>query len=556
MNVTLARPRASSGTISRFSDYALYLAAIVLYCLPFIGARNLFYRDETRYASVLRELIEHNAWFALTIDGQPYLDKPPLFFTLLRLAAELTGSIEPWVFYSVIGLTAFIFLIGSDAFLRTAGFDRATTRLVNLFVLAIPWLAFHMQAVRMDFLFSGLILLSMAAFARGIERGEANYWSIAGGFFAGVAVLVKGPFGAVMPFFSVVAFLLVSGRPRRLLRADLLISLFVAILLVATWLLFLNATFGWQSIRVLFGEQVIERAVLSRDTHYPWWLYLEWVPLMLMPWLLLAPLLARRTYRVVVLTGEPGAAIPPQGVRLVLAYLAVSLILLTPVAQKSVRYLLPLLPALMLPVAVAYRRLEAHYPRVLDWLYVALAASLLSVIVGTGAAIELLPADLKADLQRIVGEASFNRALAAVSLAVLPLAVAALLRGRNRVIANIVSMAIVIAALKATLATDFNRAFSPQAVAAAFEIHVPNGVPIVVYNMPRGSLSYDFRHRLQYVDEREALGRALGETGAAYVVARERQWASEPGLFAGFETLARGRIEATDLMLLGRPSGD
>ncbi len=550
MNAPPAGGGAPKGTASLFADYAVYLAVAAVYCVPFITARDLFYAVETRYGGILREMIDHGAWMTLTISDQPYLDKPPLFFSLLRLAAWLTGSTEPWVFYAVVAVTAFVFLIGCHAFLRSVGVDRATTRLTTLLVAAVPWIAIHMQTVRMDFLFGGLILFSLACYARGIARFEANGWTVAAGLLAGLAVLVKGPFGAFLPIAPVAAFLAINRNPRRLLRADFLLSLLLAGLLVVGWLLLLRDTAGGSVIKTLFAQQVIERAVTGRDATRPWWLYVDWVALTLVPWLLLAPLFAWQRYRLAAFpsrSGLWGESWP--GRQLLPIYLGLSLLMLGVVAQRAYHYLLPVVPALMLPTAIAYRRLEARYPLAVDWFYVALALAVLSAIVAGEVTLGFLPADLKAHLRLFVQEPTLHRTLAAMSLAVLPLAGAALLRGQARVIANIVSLAVLIAGLKATLAPDLNRAYSPKTVAAAFEGHVPEAAPIAVYDLPRGAFSYGFRHPLQYFDDLDALGRALSGGGRAYVIARERDSTS----FAGFEALARSRIEATDLVLLSRP---
>ena len=108
---------------------------------------------------------------------------------------------------------------------------------------------------------------------------------------AAIAILVKGPFGGLMPLLTAITYAVASGRGRRLFRIDLVASLAVAVLPVAAWLGLLYGRFGEDVIARIFGEQLVERAVAGHDSHRGWWLYLVWAPLSLMPWLLLLPAL-------------------------------------------------------------------------------------------------------------------------------------------------------------------------------------------------------------------------------------------------------------------------
>src|SRR6476659_2650612 len=131
------KPRKSA---SAAWDYALYLAIVAVYTVPYLWSRDLLYRDETRYGAVVREMIRNDAWLTLTLNDRPYLEKPPLFFALIRAVAEIAGSTEPWVFLAVVAASAFFFVAASHLFLRSIGADRATARLANLLLLAMAWL--------------------------------------------------------------------------------------------------------------------------------------------------------------------------------------------------------------------------------------------------------------------------------------------------------------------------------------------------------------------------------------------------------------------------------
>src|SRR5712692_744671 len=58
------------------------LPGILLYpCLSF----RLFEPDEGRYAEIAREMTARNEWVVPYLQGEPYLDKPPLLYWLTML---------------------------------------------------------------------------------------------------------------------------------------------------------------------------------------------------------------------------------------------------------------------------------------------------------------------------------------------------------------------------------------------------------------------------------------------------------------------------------------
>src|SRR6516165_2127320 len=72
----------SGGGAWRSLLLVLVVPAALLYpCLSFA----LFEPDEGRYAQIPREMLEAGEWIVPTLQGQPYLDKPPLFYWLVML---------------------------------------------------------------------------------------------------------------------------------------------------------------------------------------------------------------------------------------------------------------------------------------------------------------------------------------------------------------------------------------------------------------------------------------------------------------------------------------
>src|SRR4051812_3184468 len=55
----------------------------------------LFEPDEGRYAEIPREMLVRGDWVVPYLQGQPYLDKPPLFYWLVMLAYRTLG-VSDW----------------------------------------------------------------------------------------------------------------------------------------------------------------------------------------------------------------------------------------------------------------------------------------------------------------------------------------------------------------------------------------------------------------------------------------------------------------------------
>jgi 4-amino-4-deoxy-L-arabinose transferase-like glycosyltransferase len=66
----------------------ILLTSAILY--PFTSF-HLFEPDEGRYAQIPREMLERGAWIVPTLQNEPYLDKPPLFYWAVMAAYALFG---------------------------------------------------------------------------------------------------------------------------------------------------------------------------------------------------------------------------------------------------------------------------------------------------------------------------------------------------------------------------------------------------------------------------------------------------------------------------------
>ena len=81
--------RGDSAICGRSVAVLLLLSGLMLY--PTIGF-DLFEPDEGRYAQIPREMLENREWIVPTLQGEPYLDKPPLFYWLVMTSFQVFGA--------------------------------------------------------------------------------------------------------------------------------------------------------------------------------------------------------------------------------------------------------------------------------------------------------------------------------------------------------------------------------------------------------------------------------------------------------------------------------
>src|SRR5688572_23133268 len=72
--------------------FFLFVPVVVLYpCMSFY----LFEPDEGRYAQIPREMLARGDWIVPVLQGEPYLDKPPLIYWLVMLSYSIFG-VHDW----------------------------------------------------------------------------------------------------------------------------------------------------------------------------------------------------------------------------------------------------------------------------------------------------------------------------------------------------------------------------------------------------------------------------------------------------------------------------
>lgn len=194
----------------------LALALGFFLCFVHLGDFPLLVPDEGRNAEVAREMKVAGSWLVPTYQGATYLDKPAFFFKSVALALAAFGDSE-WAARLPSALSASAWLLMLYGVCRST-YGRRTASLAVIVVAATPLYAAFSRIVIFDMML-GLFVSMAIFFAAGAAEAEGprrRRGYLLASLAAGLATLVKGPVGFLIPLLVVSIHHLVMREGRRI----------------------------------------------------------------------------------------------------------------------------------------------------------------------------------------------------------------------------------------------------------------------------------------------------------------------------------------------------
>lgn len=333
----------------------LIVPLLVLY-LTSLGGVGFLGPDEPRYASIGREMARSGDWITPRLDGEPWFEKPPLLYWMIA-AGHLARLPDEWAARLPVVLASLLFLLFFCETVEREYSARVAVGATGILATSAGWLAFSFTALP-DLPMSAALGASMliALFDTRPRRG----WLA--GVLLGFSILAKGfvPVVLILPVFAIA-------------RGKRLAILASAILVAGPWFALCAVRNGPVFWNEFFWKHHVERFLNSSLEHVqPWWYYLPILLAGLFPWIPLAALLGRRkTY----------SDLPT---RFLLLFVGFGLVFFSASRNKLPGYVLPLLPALSIVLAVSLDRVgrsaEGETPgRAQAWWLAACAALLVAI---------------------------------------------------------------------------------------------------------------------------------------------------------------------------------
>lgn len=508
------------------------IAALCFFCF---WARDITYFDEPRYVGIAKETATSGSWVLPQLYGQPYTEKPPLWYWCVGLLGKTFG----WNSFSFFlpnvlahFLTALlVFDLGRRTMSRRAGVIAA------LVYAACPLVLRNARSAQLDLmLVFGETLTAWGAICA-LQTRKLGFGLLAAVGF-GVGSMVKGHialFGVLAPLAWCFA-----RRDWSFLRRPWWIVLSIlALIPLGMWIFALTHELGWSEVKRLYWErQILERTAGKGDHYSPWPIGPEYVAALatMLPMVLFVPAIIR---------GRPRSHATFAFLLWAVAYFVI--FALTPTKREI--YMMPLAVPLALLVGerIAAFRAGIVMPTKLEVTGSAVLGGLF-VLVGIGLPVYAL----------VKGQLGF----AAICAGVVGLfAAAPALRHLRRPSVEAPLFAFLLLATLAVFAEPAlgrlaNARFGERDFGLRVKDTVPADSPVFVVNISKPhALRYFSERDLVFVDQPEQLSTAIAGRQPAYVVARGKDVKELTNLGYTFEvaTVETNKTKAKAQSLLKIP---
>ena len=194
----LAIPRVPS------AGWVLLVAALVLLASATLVGQGHPIQDnnEGLYARVALEMLERHSWTIPTVDGVPYLEKPPLLYWITALSFALFGPTEAAArFGPVIG---FLLLLAALYVFGRRWWDERTAVIAACVAASSPLVIVMSRMLMFDMLFTGLYAWAVFAMYEGVARAGGRRWISLSYAALALAVMTKG-FVAIVFYAALIA---------------------------------------------------------------------------------------------------------------------------------------------------------------------------------------------------------------------------------------------------------------------------------------------------------------------------------------------------------------
>jgi len=333
--------------------YKLILALVAIYSLG-VFDHHLWSPMDTRGAGIIWGMLNSGDWAVPVLNGNPFLEKPPLMHWTSLILITLTGLVNegmmrlPSAIYGF-GAVLLIFFWGREEHNDRVGLSAAFLCTGSLLYFEYAKTAFT------DATLVFFVILSMHLFWRTYSRHRFRFGHYLPFIFvSALAFFAKGLVGVAFVWLPVVAFL-AYRRQWRLFFLLPVIYLPVFSILVGYWAWELWSIGGLEYLRIVFVDNQIGRfftfsdAALPRDPYFfhkePIYYYLLDSPLRMLPWVFLLPGALYRYFR-------PGAG-PGSEFEVYLKFALVCMLIILHVSSAKVStYMLPAYPVLFYLAAV------------------------------------------------------------------------------------------------------------------------------------------------------------------------------------------------------------
>ncbi|MGZ8487976.1 MAG: glycosyltransferase family 39 protein, partial [Candidatus Binatia bacterium] len=351
---TVEPPRSIYNQNVHSSDPARYWdLGLLLFCVwvlfTNLGGAALFEPDEGRNAEIAREILLLKDWVTPHYDFIPRLDKPIFFFGLVALSYKFFG-ISEWAARLPSALAALACLcityrFAGSLFGRRAGLWSALILLSSIEFFALS------RAVIMDMTLTFCITFALWSFClgqRGVESGAGKSQFLLMYVAMGMATLLKGPIGFLLPAAVIGVYLLLTKRWSLLRHMQVPLGIALLILTAAPWYLTAESRNPGYLRYFLWEENVHRFTTMQFKRSGPWYYFIGVLAGGFFPWTVLLP---------ATITDLGKRALKGEHLFLSL-WVAIPLLFFSLSSSKLPHYILPIYPPLAIILAAVIAKAQ------------------------------------------------------------------------------------------------------------------------------------------------------------------------------------------------------
>jgi 4-amino-4-deoxy-L-arabinose transferase-like glycosyltransferase len=264
-------------------DALLSLAVLGVCLFSGLEALGLTGPDEPRYAAIARTMARTGDWVTPRLAGEPWLEKPALYYWVAASAMRLFGEGEfaarlPSALAALLAI-----LVTAWGALRAYGID--TARLTVLMLPTTIAMIGFSHAAAPDMLFSGLLAAAAVAAAEMLQKPRPRTLDgITFGALLGAATLAKGPAALLLAGIATLLWSLASRRSGAAFRF-LHPACWIALAVVALPWYALCAARNPEFFRIFFLEHNFQRFLTPVFQHpQPFWFFGPVLLAAIFPW--------------------------------------------------------------------------------------------------------------------------------------------------------------------------------------------------------------------------------------------------------------------------------
>jgi 4-amino-4-deoxy-L-arabinose transferase-like glycosyltransferase len=290
-NATSSLPPAESAA-SRMLWILLIVAILYLCYFSNLGVIGFVGPDEPRYAWIARAMVETGDWATPQLYGQPWFEKPVLYYWEAAVSFKIFGVSEaaarlPSAFSALAGTLAV-------AWLAWRIYGRPTAQWFLIFLPSTVGMIGFSHAAATDMPFAGMIAVAMVCAAVCVRLVQDDKtpilprtpWLglICFGFFLGLAVLAKGPAAIILCGGAIFFWAVFTQRWRDAFRLLHPVAIFAFCATALPWYA-ICARRNPDFFRIFIVEHNFKRFLTPEFQHLqPFWYYVPVLLVAFLPW--------------------------------------------------------------------------------------------------------------------------------------------------------------------------------------------------------------------------------------------------------------------------------